>query len=157
MKTSEEKENNRVLDKVYESTIIVDLMNSLNTADTNKNDLKAFKQHLESTEAFKEYLTAIQYQYNFNWSVLTKDADGNVIKSDAMELINAIYGGSMNDSAAGSMMGMGGIGSSMMGSFNVWQEMLPGIEEGDTINSLIEDEYDLIYGEWPPNTTKSFW
>ncbi len=149
MKTSEEKENNRVLDKVYESTIIVDLMNSLNTADTNKNDLKAFKQHLESTEAFKEYLTAIQYQYNFNWSVLTKDADGNVIKSDAMELINAIYGGSMNDSAAGSMMGMGGIGSSMMGSFNVWQEMLPGVEEGDTINSLIEDEYDLIYGEWP--------
>ncbi len=154
MKTSEEKENDRTLDKVYESTIIVDLMNSLNTADTNKNDLKAFKKHLESNEAFKEYLTAIQYQYNFNWNVLVKDADGNVIKSDVMELINAIYGGSMNDSAAGSMMGMGGTGSSMMGSFNVWQEMLPALEENEnddtvTINSLIKDEYDLIYGDWP--------
>ena len=149
MQTSEEKENDRPLDKVYESTIIVDLMNSFNTADTNKNDLKAFKEHLESTDAFKEYLTAIQYQYNFNWSVLIKDADGNVIKSDAMELINTIYGGGMNDSAASSMMGMSGMGSSMMGSFNVWQEMLPGVEEGDTINSLIEDEYELIYGEWP--------
>lgn len=147
MQTSEEKEKDRPLDKVYESTIIVDLMNSLNTADTNKNDLKAFKEHLESTEEFKEYLTAIQYEYNFNWSVLIKDADGNVIKSDVMELINAIYGGGMSDSAAGSMMG--GMGSPMMDSFNVWQEMLPGVEEDETINSLIKDEYDLIYGEWP--------
>lgn len=149
MQSSEEKETDRPLDKVYESTIIVELMNSLNSADTNKNDLKAFKEHLESTDAFKEYLTAIQYEYDFNWSVLTKDADGNVIKSDAMELINAIYGGGMNDSAASSMMGMGGMGSSMMGSFNVWQEMLPGVEKDETINSLIKDEYDLIYGEWP--------
>ena len=149
MQTSEEKENDRTLDKVYESTIIVDLMNSLNSADTNKNDLAAFKQHIESTEAFKEYLTAIQYEYDFNWSVLVKDSDGNVIKSDAMELINAIYGGAMNNSAAGSMMNMGGMGSSMMGSFDVWQEMLPGVEEDDTINSLIKDEYDLIYGNWP--------
>lgn len=149
MQTSEEKEKDRPLDKVYESTIIVDLMNSLNNADTNKNDLKAFKEHLESTEAFKEYLTAIQYQYDFNWSILVKDADGNVVKSDVMELINAIYGGGMNNSAAGSMMGIGGLGSSMMGSFNVWEEILPGVEEDEPINSLIKEEYDLIYGEWP--------
>ena len=147
MQTSEDKENDRPLDKVYESTIIVELMNSLNSAETNKNDLKAFKKHLESTEAFKEYLTAIQYQYNFNWSVLVKDADGNVIKSDVMELINAIYGGGMSDSAAGSMMG--GMGASMMNTFNVWEEMLPGIGEDEPINSLIKDEYELIYGEWP--------
>jgi len=154
METNENKDTDRPLDKVYESTIVVDLMNSLNSAETNKNDLKAFKKHLESTEAFKQYLTAIQYQYNFNWSVLTKDADGAVIKSDAMELINAIYGGGMSDSAAGSMMDMGGMGSSMMGGFNVWQEMLPSLEENEnddtvTINSLIKDEYDLIHGEWP--------
>ena len=149
METNENKDPNRELDKVYESTIVVDLMNSLNSAETNKNDLKAFKKHLESTEAFKQYLTAIQYQYNFNWSVLTKDADGAVIKSDAMELINAIYGGSMNDSTAGSMMNMGGMGSAMTSTFNVWQEMLPGIGEDEPINSLITDEYDLIYGDWP--------
>ena len=149
METNESKDANRELNKVYESTIVVDLMNSLNSAKTNKNDLTAFKKHLESTEAFKEYLTAIQYQYDFNWSVLTKDADGAVIKSDAMELINAIYGGAMNNSAAGSMMNMGGIGSSMMGGFNVWQEMLPGIDKDETINSLITEEYDVIYGDWP--------
>ena len=149
MQTSEEKENDRPLDKIYESTIIVELMNSLNSADTNKNDLTAFKQYLESTEAFKEYLTAIQYQYDFNWSVLVEDADGAIIKSDAMELINAIYGGAMNNSAAGSMMNMGGMGSSMMGSFNVWEEMLPGVGEDETINSLVKEEYELIYGEWP--------
>ena len=147
MQSNENKDQNRPLDKVYESTIIVELMNSLNSAETNKNDLKAFKEHLESTEAFKEYLTAIQYEYNFNWNVLTKDADGAVIKSDVMELINAIYGGGMSNSAAGSMMGS--MGAPMMDSFNVWQEMLPGVEEDDKINSLIKDEYELIYGEWP--------
>jgi len=154
METSEEKENNRPLDKIYESTIMVDLMNSFNTADTNRNDLKSFKKHLESNEAFKEYLTAIQYQYNFNWSALVKDANGKIIKSDAMELINALSGGSMENSAAGSMMNMGGISSAMTGTFNVWQEMLPALDENAnndtvTINSLIKDEYDVIYGEWP--------
>ena len=150
MESKENKDSNRELDKVYESTIIVDLMNSLNTAKTNKNDLAAFKKHLESTDAFKEYLTAIQYQYDFNWSVLIKDADGAVIKSDAMELINSIYGGGMNNSAAGSMMnGFGGMGSAMAGSFNVWQEMLPGVAADEPINSLITEEYDVIYGNWP--------
>ena len=150
MQTSEEKETDRVLDKVYESTIIVDLMNSLNSADTNKNDLKAFKAHLESTEEFKKYLTAIQYEYDFNWSVLVKDTAGGILKSDVMELINAIYGGGMSGSAAGSMMGgFGGMGSSMASSFNVWQEMLPGVDASEPINSIIKDEYDLIYGSWP--------
>ncbi len=154
MQNSEEKEKNRPLDKIYESTIMVDLMNSFTTADTNKNDLISFKAHLESNEAFKEYLTAIQYQYDFNWSVLTKDASGKVIKSDAMELINALSGGSIEDSAAGSMMDMGGMSSAMTGTFNVWQEMLPSLDEnGDdnavTINSLIKDEYEVIYGDWP--------
>ncbi|MBO7273529.1 MAG: ABC transporter ATP-binding protein/permease [Clostridia bacterium] len=150
MQTSEEKELDRELNKVYESTIIVDLMNSLNSADTNKNDLKAFKAHLESTEAFKEYLTAIQYEYDFNWSVLVKDTAGGILKSDVMELINAIYGGGMSNSAAGSMMGgFGGMGSSMASSFNVWQEMLPGVDADEPINSIIKDEYDVIYGHWP--------
>ena len=150
MQTSEEKETDRVLDKVYESTIIVDLMNSLNSADTNKNDLKAFKAHLESTEEFKKYLTAIQYEYDFNWSVLVKDTAGGILKSDVMELINAIYGGGMSGSAAGSMMGgFGGMGSSMASSFNVWQEMLPGVDTDEPINSIIQDEYDVIYGHWP--------
>ena len=149
MQSKENKDPNRTLDKVYESTIIIDLMNSFNSADTNKNDLKSFKEYLESTDEFKEYLTAIQYQYDFNWSVLTKDASGAVIKSDAMELINTIYGGGMTDSAAGSMMNMGGMGSMMTSGFNVWQEMLPGLGEGEVINSLITDEYELIHGEWP--------
>jgi hypothetical protein len=148
MQTDVGEEEERPLDKVYESTIVVELMNSLNSAEKNTNDLKSFKKYLESTEEFEQYLTAIQYTYNFDWSVLTKDTDGAVLKSDAMELINAIYGGAMNNSTAGSMMGSMG-GSSMMGAFDVWEEMLPGTEEGELINDLIKEEYDLIHGKWP--------
>jgi len=148
MQTDDGEEEERPLDKVYESTIVVELMNSLNSAEKNTNDLKSFKKYLESTEKFKPYLTAIQYTYNFDWSVLTKDTDGAVLKSDAMELINAIYGGAMNNSTAGSMMGSMG-DSSMMGAFDVWEEMLPSTEEGELINDLIKEEYDLIHGKWP--------
>ena len=150
METRENKDPNRTLDKVYESTIIRDLMYSFKSAETNKNDLTSFKKYLESTEEFKEYLTAIQYQYDFSWSVLTKEYETDtVIKSDVMELFNLMYGGNMNNSAAGSMMNMGGMDSAMTGSFNVWQEMLPGLEEGEIINPLITDEYEIIDGEWP--------
>ena len=150
METNENKGTNRELNKVYESTIIRDLMTSLSSAETNKNDLKSFKEYLESTEEFKEYLTAIQYQYDFKWNVLTKEhGTDTVIKSDVMELFNLMYGGNMNNSAAGSMMNMGGMGSAMTGSFNVWQEMLPGLKEGEIINPLITDEYEIIDGEWP--------
>ncbi len=134
MQIGDDEHIDRPLDKVYESTIIVELMNSFNQTEINKNDLAAFKKHLESTDEFKEYLTAIQYQYDFNWNVLTKDTDGAVIKSDIAGLFAAMSGSSSTTS---------------YGGFNVWEEMLPGLEEDEPINSLITDEYDLIYGEWP--------
>ena len=152
MEATEEKELNHELDKVYESTIMADLMKSLTQTKTNKNDLKAFKQFLESEkgDSFREYLSAVQYQYNFNWTVLTKDKDNKVIKSDVMELFKNLPGFTMDSSASDSMMG--GMGSAMTGSFNVWQEMLPALDASDdsvSINSLITSEYDVIRGEWP--------
>ena len=152
MEATEEKELDHELDKVYESTIMADLMTSLQKTQVNKNDLKAFKQFLESEkgDSFREYLSAVQYQYNFNWTVLTKDRNEKVIKSDAMELFKNLPGFTTDSSATDSMMD--GMGSTMMGSFNVWQEMLPALdadEDAVSINSLITSEYDVIRGEWP--------
>ena len=150
MQTGNEVDPNRDPNKVYESAIIVELMNSLNSAETTTNDLEAFKKYLESNPKFATYLSTVQYGYAFDWSILTKDIDGGIIKSDVMELFKTIYG----DSFAGGMMG--GMNNSnsifspnaMMSSFDVWQEMLPG-KNGELINQLIKDEYDIIYGNWP--------
>lgn len=145
-------EDHRDSNRVYETQVIEELMNSINTSKPNTNDLKAFKKHLEQTEAFDQYLTAIQYTYDFNWTILTKDTSGNVVKSDVMELLNSIYGGGSASGLMGSLTSSGSIfsdsGSMMYSSLDVWEEMIPG-KDGEQVNDIIKDEYDLIYGEWP--------
>ncbi len=132
------------LDKVYESAVIAELFNSLNSAETSKNDLVAFKQYLESNPTFKQYATAIRYTYNFDWKMLTKDTDGTVIKSDVTELITAMTGGGSSSTVGGSMMS----NSPTSSTFNVWSELLVG-NNGEMVNDLLKEEYDLLYGQWP--------
>ncbi len=145
-----QKNDDRDPNRVYETQVIEELMNSLNTSKPNTNDLKAFKKHLEETEAFDKYLTAIQYTYDFDWTILTKDSSGNVVKSNVMKLITSIYGGGTSSGIMGSITSSGSIFSenTMYDSLDVWGEMLPG-KDGEQVNDLIKDEYDLIYGDWP--------
>ena len=129
--------------RIYESTIMVDLMNSINGVETSKNDLKAFKAYMEANpELFNPHVSAVQYGYHFNWKILTKDIDDRIIKSDVNELFNTISGGT-----AGGMGMMGG-NSLMTSNYKVWEEMLSG-KDGELINPLLKEEYDLIHGKWP--------
>ena len=124
---------------VYESSVMVDLMNSITSLETTHNDLASFKKYMEENpEKFDPYVSAIQYSYNFNWRILTNDTSGAVIKSDTAELLQAIMG-----------TGNGMMSSAAMSSnYRIWQEMLRG-KDGQLVNSLIPEEYDKIYGEWP--------
>lgn len=71
--------------KVYESIVLAQLMNALGSTGTESNDLTAFKKHLESSEEFAKYLSAIRYQYDFNWSILVRE--GNEIGSDEGKVV----------------------------------------------------------------------
>lgn len=129
--------------RVYESSVMIDLMNSINGVETNKNDLKAFKAYMEANpDLFKPYVSATQYSYDFNWRILTKDTEGTVIKSDVKDLFNTLSGGT------GGGMGMMGGSSLMTSNYKVWEEMLKG-NDGELIHPLLKEEYDLIYGAWP--------
>ena len=138
------------LDKVYESAILAELMNAMGSASASTNDLASFKKYLESTDKFDPYLSAVQYTYNFNWSVFVREGneigegEGAVVKSDVMGWLTGISG-STSGSPMGSMMGGGG--------FDVWQELLSPIngEDGELINSLLKDQYELVDegSRWP--------
>ena len=135
------------LDAVYSNVILYDLMDSLMSMDTETNDLKSFKEFLDSGgNGIDEYTSAIQYVYDPNFDIYTKDADGNVVKSDVVELLNELmanmYGGDFS-SYFDSMSGF-------YSSFESWQEMLPG-DNGELINQTLKDQYDVIYGSWPEN------
>lgn len=140
--------------KVYESIVLAQLMNALGSTGTESNDLTTFKKHLESSEEFAKYLSAIRYQYDFNWSILVREGNeigsdaGKVVKSDVTAWLSGMSGSTgTSQSPYSSMMG------SSMGGFNVWSEMLSPLDKNDTnlVSSLVREKYELIDegGRWP--------
>ena len=143
--------------KVYESIVLAQLMNALGSTGTESNDLTAFKKHLESSEEFAKYLSAIRYQYDFNWSILVREGneigsdEGKVVKPDVAAWLSGMRGstgsGSSSQSPFSSMMG------TAMGGFNVWTEMLAPLDKNDSnlVSSLVREKYELIDegGRWP--------
>ncbi len=132
------------LDKVYENPIIEDLTASLANAETNRNNLTDFQKFLKSDVGLKRYTSAVQYGYNINPAVYTEDTDGKIVKSDTNELMMNLM---MGDGSGGGISELrdtfgGGTG------FSVWEELLPG-SDGTGINSVLKQQYDLLYGKWP--------
>ena len=84
--------------------------------------------------------------------VYTKNADGDIIISDAQQLMTELMSESMNvDMSAMSGAGNGSMMSSMMGDsmqMKLWQEMLAG-DNGKKVSPLLEKQYDVVYGSWP--------
>lgn len=158
-KSEEEHEK----DAVYQKGLLYDMINSLNSMETDENDLKAFKKYIEEKcseesddEALKEAVSGIQYTYDMDMLVYTKSVDGTIIQSDTQALLQELlleyFGMDMSSmmslsSSTGMSSGMSSI-SSMNSGANLWQEMLPG-ENGRLVSNLLEKQYDVIYGSWP--------
>ncbi len=146
-------------DAVYQKSMIYDMVNALNSAETTENDLKSFKIYLENqlakdstNEKLQKAINGVSYTYNFDLLVYTKNIDGKIIHSDSEKLMQDVllehFGMDMstmvdmsNSSPMGNMMNMGG-------GMKLWQEMLSG-NNGEIINPLLEKQYDMIYGSWP--------
>ncbi len=148
-------------DAVYQKAMVYQLVNSLNSMETNENDLKAFKEYLEdlrkdteSNAEINEAISGIQYTYDAELLIYTENVDGTIIQSDSealmQELLLEYFGmdlSSMMDMSE-SMMGGSGSVMSMSSSPKLWQEMLSG-DDGKLISPLLEKQYDVIYGSWP--------
>lgn len=145
-------------DAVYKKTVIYDMVNALSNMETSENDLTSFKEYIEAERAktdsesgLHEAISGVQYTYDLELPVYTKNVDGTIIRSDTSELLGELIVEHMgmdlsamqNMNSENSMMSM----FSMGGGINMWQEMLPG-EGNDLVSPLLEKQYD-IYGEWP--------
>ena len=153
-------ENSHEKDAVYSQAVMAEMINALNNMESTENDLKAFKEYLQkelgNTEnGLSDALTGIQYTYNMDLLVYTKDPDDNIIYSDTQEMLTKALRDNMGmDMSAMITMGEnmgGGMGGSMMMpgmQSKLWCEMLPG-KDGKPVNPVLEDQYDVIYGSWP--------
>ncbi len=130
-------------DAVYANSILYELMNSLNSVTADTNNLSKFKEFLDTNSRIKIYSSAVQYVYDIPLNIYTTDPDGEIIKSDGMQIIQ-ILSEEMNMPGYTEML-QNSMGSS---AFSVWEQMLPE-ENGKGINSLIKDQYELVYGSWP--------
>ncbi|MBC8542102.1 ATP-binding cassette domain-containing protein [Bianquea renquensis] len=153
-------------DAVYQKSMMYEMMNSLNTMESKENDLKAFKEYIEaeradenSTSGIREAVSGVQYTYNMDLLVYTKNTDGTIIQSDTKALLQDIlleyFGMDMSGmlglgESSGVMESMEAMSSlsSRGSSIVLWQEMLPG-DNGKLISPVLEKQYDLVYGTWP--------
>ena len=133
-------------ERVYSSTVMYDMLNSMVEAEVQTNNLKDFKKYLDQGGGGISDLATIQYSYDFGFDIYTQDEDGKIVKSDVMTLMqdamSAMYGGDYSSYFAT----MGGMYERM----DVWEELLPG-EEGEAVGQQVRSQYDLLYGKWPEN------
>lgn len=160
---SESKHEN---DAVYQKGMIYEMINSLNTMETNENDLESFKKYIETERAdensntgLSDAVSGVQYTYDTDLLIYTENVDGTIIQSDSQALMQEMiveYLGTdvsammdMRDTLGASdrmemMSSMSPMGSSVV----LWQEMLAG-DDGKLVSPILEKQYDVIYGSWP--------
>ena len=155
-------------DAIYKDPMIGELVDALSKVEEERNDLAAFKRFLEAelqkeNSPLKDAVSGIQYAYDINLPVYTKNPNGDIIKSDSTELMMemledfmfevAASGSSSSSSSNGSSGGMSSMMMTSMSQQKMWQELLPGLADAngnrDVINSLLTEQYDVIYGSWP--------
>ena len=130
--------------RVYASTVMYDMMDSMLNAETQTNNLEAFKEYLDNGGGGIRDMANVHYSYDFDFDIYTQDENGDIIKCDVMTLMqdamSAMYGGDY--SSYFEQMG------SMYSQMDVWEELLPG-ENGELIAPQVKADYELLYGDWP--------
>ncbi len=155
------KETTHEKDAIYSKPVLYDIMNAMSNIETTENDLHSFKKYLEdersnpeSESGLYEAVNGVQYTYDLDLQVYTKSVDDVIIRSDAEELLSELAGKYM-DIDMSSMLAMrnetmesSGMASMMSSGMSLWQEMLPG-KNGEVINDVLKNQYEVIYGNWP--------
>lgn len=145
-------------DAIYQKAMLYEMMNAVNSLDTSENDLRSFRKYIEEqrkdeNSKLHSVLSGVQYTYDTDLLIYTKNADGTIIRSDTesltMELIKKYAGVDMSSMLAMREQSiMGNVSSMMASTRRLWKELLAG-DDGKPVNEVIQKKYDIIYGRWP--------
>ncbi len=132
-------------DAVYSSAVLYNMVNSIFSSGGESNNLTAFRAYLEDENSeIRPYISSVQYSYDVDLTPYAEDVNGYIGRTDAAQILqtamSAAFGGDYSSYFA--------TYGQMYSTLNVWQEMLPG-ENGELINPLLAQQYELIYGRWP--------
>lgn len=122
------------LDKVYSNNVATSMWSTVSTV-TKSNDLRAFKDFIESGESnIQDYVSSIQYGYDLDLQIYSPDTTGGVLQLNPSEVLSRRNMGPQG--RFGGMSRMGGMG------FEVFVEMLGN-------RGLLESQYDVLAGRFP--------
>ena len=128
----EKKEYND--DKIHSINIMGDIFTSM-TAKIQHNDLKTFKEYIESDKTnIKDYVSDIQYSYDITMNLYKNDSDK----------ITQVNPTTVFDALGMNTRGISSAYSSYMSNYDVFYEMINN-------ENLLKQQYDLVDGHWPEN------
>ena len=138
MGNGEKEEHND--NKIYSRPIVNNILETVSTK-LQTNNLEEFKKYLESGDTnIKDYINAIQYEYNLNLNIYKQNEDKTYQQVNPSKVFDELGFGEMMESrqSASSMMS----GSMTMTQTDVWNEMLDN-------QNLLQAQYDVLAGNWP--------
>lgn len=122
--------------KIKSRPLVNDLL-AMMSAQTSKNNLKSFKEYIESKDSsLLDNTNAIQYKYNLNLDIYNNNANSDSFVKVSPNQIMTNLGMGQMEQMQSMMYG------SEMGSNEVWEEMLNNEE-------LLKSQYDIVAGNWP--------
>ena len=137
MGNGEKEEHND--NKIYSRPIVNNILETVSTK-LQTNNLEEFKKYLESGDTnIKDYINAIQYEYNLNLNIYKQNEDKTYQQVNPSKVFDELGFGEMMESrqSASSMMS----GSMAMTQTDVWTEMLDN-------QNLLQSQYDVLAGKW---------
>lgn len=145
----ENEENKHELDAVYASKVMHEMVNSMNNAGVETNNLTLFKEFLDKNgDGIMDYISNILYSYDLGMHIYTKDENGKILESDTQEMMKEVLGAmGLSEETLGAA-GSNSISTMGFDSIKLWQEMIAK-EDGTGISPLLTEQYDVIYGAWP--------
>ncbi len=138
-----ESQQEHDLDQVYSSTMMADMMNSLISAETTKNNLVKFKKYLESDDnELSDAISAVQYTYDTPLNIYSANTIDGVYQVNPSTVFDDFYSEIYSENAYSSYSA---VASNVL---NTWVELIPG-RNGEPVNDLLKEQYDLVAGSWP--------
>ncbi len=138
MGNGEKEEHND--NKIYSRPIVNNILETVSTK-LQTNNLEEFKKYLESGDTdIKNYINAIQYEYNLNLNIYKQNEDKTYQQVNPSVVFDELGFGEMMESrqSTSSMMSS----SMTMTQTDVWTEMLDN-------QNLLQSQYDVLAGNWP--------
>ena len=117
------------------------------TSGLVENDLTAFKRYIEDPDSeINQYIgeNGVVYTYDVKFDVFSYDSDGSFVNSDS-DPDDLTEGTSLTSTSYAWMSLFSGGSETTAANFS---QIMAG-SKGDCVSPVVEENYDLIYGEWP--------